>query len=97
MLRSYAAAASLHAGEVHVTTTENAVMVMTGGRQLEMHFDPASNRVHWTRLARSGEPVSGSLTIEPEGRVNINGVSCDLDHAAIDLIASVTAEGKGSR
>jgi hypothetical protein len=42
-------------------------------------------------------PVTGSFTMQPEGTIQINGATKDLDHGAIDFIASVTAEGKGSR
>jgi hypothetical protein len=97
MLRSYAAAASLHAGEVHVSTTENAVKIASGATHLEMQFDAESSRVNWTKHTTSHGPTTGSCTIESDGVLSINGRTKDLDHAAIDFIASVTAEGKGSR
>lgn len=95
MLRSYAAAASLHAGEVDVLVAENAVKVTSGATQLDMNFDPESSLIHWTKRSGSHPPTTGSLTIEPEGAVRIDGVSRDLDHAAIDFIASVTNSVKG--
>jgi hypothetical protein len=95
MLRSYAAAASLHAGEVNVFVAENAVTIAAGDARLEMQFDPASSIVSWTRRTGSLSSGSGSFTIELEGTVSIDGVSRDLDHAAIDFIASVTENAKG--
>ena len=97
MLRSYAAAASLHADEVHVSTAENAVTIASGSTQLDMQFNPDSSEVNWTMRTASQVPVTGSFTMQPEGTIQINGATKDLDHGAIDFIASVTAEGKGSR
>jgi len=96
MLRSYAAAASLHAGAVHISmTTENTVTITSGATQLEMNFAPQSSLIHWTKRTGSHPPITGSFAIEPEGAVRIDGVSRDLDHAAIDFIASVTDSAKG--
>ena len=96
MLRSYAAAASLHAGDVDVTTAENAVTIVFGRTHLEMRFDPESSRIVWTKRTGSRLPLDGSFTIAPEGSVRIDGASKDLDHAAIDFIASVTAGKEGA-
>jgi hypothetical protein len=97
MLRSYAAAAGLHGGEVHVATTGNTVEITSSATELDMRFDPDSSQVYWTKRAASQGPVTGTLTIQPEGTIHVNGASKDLDHAAIDFIASVTEPGKGSR
>lgn len=97
MLRSYAAAATLHAEEVHVSKAENSVTIASGAAQLDMQFDPDSGEVKWTMHTASQAPVTGSFTMQPEGTIQINGATKDLDHGAIDFIASVTAEGKGSR
>jgi len=96
MLRSYAAAASLHAGDVRVISRENTVTVTSGAAQLDLTFTPESSLVGWNRHSASSAPLTGSFIIEPGGTLAINGVSRDLDHAAIDFIAFVTAEGKGS-
>ncbi len=94
MLRSYAAAASLHAVEVRVVFSANTVEVAARDAQLEMNFDPDSSLVRWTK--RTGPDVaSGSFSIEPGGTLSIDGASRDLDHAAIDFIASVTDSAKG--
>ena len=97
MLRSYAAAASLHAGEVKVSMTENSATIASGSTQLDMQFNPDSSEVNWTMRTASQETVTGSFTMQPEGTIHISGATKDLDHAAIDFIASVTAKGKGSR
>ena len=97
MLRSYAAAASLHAGEVKVSMTENSATIAFGSTRLDMQFAPDSSEVKWTMHTASQAPVTGSFTMLADGTIRINGTMKDLDHAAIDFIASVTAEGKGSR
>lgn len=95
MLRSYAAARSLHAGEIGVAVTEYAVTIAAGASQLDMQFDPDSSQVIWSRRTASHAPIAGSFSLDPEGRVSIDGAAKDLDHAAIDFIASITEGAKG--
>ena len=97
MLRSYAAAASLHAGEVHLRSTEDSVTISTRAAQIELHFDPESGIATWAKLAEHQAAVRGSFEFVPEGGIRMDGATKDLDHAAIDFVASVTAEGKGRR
>jgi len=86
LLRSYAAAASLHSGAVHVATTENSATLTAGNAQLAMTFDPDSSQVSWTQHTPSQAPITGSFELLPEGAIAINGATKDLDHAAIDFI-----------
>ena len=95
MLRSYAAAASLHAGEVRVNAVGDSVTITAFATQLEMHFDHESGNVIWEKRMVRQVPVSGSFTIQPEGTIHHSGTTKDLDHAAIDFIASVTEIAKG--
>jgi hypothetical protein len=97
MLRSYAAAASLHAGEVGVRLDGNDVAIAAGDVQLAMHFDAESGVVSWTKRTACGEPIAGEFEILADGVLAIHGVARELDHAAIDFIASVTDGAKGGR
>jgi hypothetical protein len=97
MLRSYAAAASLHAGQVSVSAREKSVRITFGASQLDMQFDSDTCQIDWARRTGSEMTATGSFAIEADGTIHIDGMSKDLDHAAIDLIASVTTGGKGSR
>jgi len=97
MLRSYAAAATLHAGAVRVQTAENEVRVASTAAELAMQFDVESGVVSWTRCGGAGEVAAGRFEILHDGVVSVGGVTRDLDHAAIDLIASVTEGAKGGR
>ncbi len=95
LLRSYAAAASLHAGEVRVTTNENAVTISNGNAQLAMTFDAESSEVSWRKSPPAGAAVTGTFAIQHDGTAGMDGVTKDLDHAAIDFIASVTERAEG--
>jgi hypothetical protein len=77
--------------------TENSATIAFGSTRLDMQFAPDSSEVKWTMHTASQAPVTGSFTMLADGTIRINGTMKDLDHAAIDFIASVTAEGKGSR
>ena len=97
LLRSYAAAASLHAGEIGVHADGNDVAIVAGGVLLAMQFDPESGVTNWSQRTAAGEPVVGEFKILTDGVLSINGVTRDLDHAAIDFVASVTDGAKGGR
>ncbi|MFP5227238.1 MAG: hypothetical protein ACLGXA_06375 [Acidobacteriota bacterium] len=97
MLRSYAAAASLHAGEVAVRSDENDVAVEAAGAELAMRFDAETGVVSWTKRGAAGPAAAGRFEILADGVVLVNGTRRDLDHAAIDLVASVTEGTKGGR
>ncbi len=97
MLRSYAAVASLHAGEIGVSLDGNDVAIVAGDVQLAMQFDAESGVVRWSQRTAGSEPIAGGFEILPDGVLSINGITRDLDHAAIDFIASITERGKGGR
>jgi hypothetical protein len=95
MLRSYAAAASLHAGEVSVTSREDAVELAAGSSELLMRFNPESRIVTWSQRAGERETATGTFEILMDGRISIGGTARDLDHAAIDFVAAITAARGG--
>jgi hypothetical protein len=96
MLRSYAAAASLHRPEVHVASIENSVSLAANDVRLTMQFDPASGHITWQKSAAGQNPIAGHFELLPEGAIAIDGITKDLDHVAIDFIASITEQAKGA-
>lgn len=97
MLRSYAAAASLNSGAVLVSSIRNTVTITVDDTQLEMNFDPCSARINWRKRTAADDPIGGSFDLLAEGAIAIDGATKDLDHVAIEFVALVTAQGKGSR
>ena len=98
MLRSYAAAASLHAGEIAVRSSETDVTIEAADVVLTMRFDPRSSVVNWTKRGPVHTAAShGTFEIHPDGVLSVDGVRRDLDHAAIDFIASITEGAKRGR
>jgi hypothetical protein len=97
MLQSYAAAASLSsevANKVWVHVKRNTVTISAFAAQIEMTFDAASGRGTWEKRVAERSAFPGTFTIEPEGKIRINGAIREFDIAAIDLIDSVTKGGK---
>ena len=96
LLRSYAAAASLSLPEpAEVSEAAHAVVLVCRSTRIEMRFDPHTAEVSWQRFA-GADRQTGSFTILPEGSIAIAGHIRDLDHVAIEFVASVTHGGKGS-
>jgi len=95
LLRSYAAAGGLSSGEVHVSSTTQSVTISAFAVELEMYFDSALGQVSWQKRLESSEADSGTFVLLPEGKILIGETTKDLDHAAIDFIASVTESAKG--
>jgi hypothetical protein len=93
LLRSYVAAANLNLGEqALVEEAGYVVAIIAGTTRLAMRFD--AGKVTWEKTGT--EAVSGKFEFLPEGRIAIRGNVLDLDHVAIDFVASVTHGGKGS-
>ncbi len=93
LLRSYAAAANLNLREPAVVEEAgDHVIIAAGTTRLVMRF--AAGEVSWERIGT--EAAVGSFEFLPEGTIAIHGKVQDLDHVAIEFIASVTHSGKGS-
>lgn len=95
MLRSYAAVASLRGEEVRVSSERNSVTVSAFANQLAMGFDPDSGVVNWQRRTAQQSSMGGVFSLQPDGVIAIDGTTKDLDHAAIDFIASVAQSAEG--
>jgi hypothetical protein len=94
LLRSYAAAASLASGKVAVVSNNESVTISAFAVQIEMKFDSKSGQGTWEKRVAGHAVFPDTFAIRPEGTIHINGAVRDLDHAAIDLIASVAERGK---
>ncbi len=90
LIRAYAAAASVNAGSApEIEATDKTIRVAAGAARLVMNCDHEAGAGSW--LLRRGESIvtQGSLALLPEGRVVLDGKVLELDHAAIDLVASL--------
>lgn len=96
MLRSYAAAASLHSPEIYVASSENSVAITASDVRLEMQFRPESSQITWQKSAPHHSSGPGRFELLHDGTVLIDGITKDLDHTAIDFIASLTKRQKGA-
>src|ERR1700691_758814 len=94
LLRSYAAAGSLNSGKVWVASNDESVTISTFAVQIEMRFDANSGQGTWEKRVAGHAVFPDTFAIQPEGTIRINGAIKDLDHAAIELIASLTERRK---
>jgi hypothetical protein len=91
VLRSYAAAASLHSEEAaRVAWTESEITLTGTNASLDLKLDLASGRGSWHLRVAGGEPAHGKFDLLPEGTIDIDAKVKDLDHAAIDFVGLVT-------
>jgi hypothetical protein len=105
LLRSYAAAAGLN-GISHgvLLLGEDSMHVVSGRNTLKISYHPTLGRGLWSlhQEADSGtdrhefavmacELERGDFDVNPDGTIQLNGAAVEIDHAAIQLIASLTA------
>ena len=89
LLRGYVAAANLNFGaSSEVIATENSIAVSAGKARLEMQYQPATGAGNWG-LRGSGRKTQGRFALLPDGRIELDGNTLDLDHAAIDFAAAL--------
>src|SRR5258708_29730567 len=92
LLRSYAAAASLH-GLKHgvLDLTDNSVNIVAALSTLNVGYFAALGRGVWS-VAAQGKQESGTFELNADGTVSLDGgAAFDMDHAAIHLIGSLTS------
>ena len=63
---------------------------------MELTRDPYDSIGSWSLSSGMGQQTRGRLALLPEGRIDIDGTVLDLDHAAIDLVASLMNAAAGS-
>jgi hypothetical protein len=95
LLRSYTAARSLNEEEsADVAQKGDSIRIVAGNAAMELTRDPHNSVGNWSLRSSMGQQTGGRLALLPEGRIDIDGKVLDLDHAAIDLVASLmTAAG----
>jgi len=90
LLKSYAAAASLHGGRLEVAAiSECEALVSAGTRVLDIWCFPESGGGDWAIGRSTGEPT-GDFRLNTDGTIALDGSTMDMDHAAIQLISSLT-------
>lgn len=91
MVRAYAAAAAENlSSPLQVEAAGDTIRATAGTARLEMTCDCETGAGNWQLTRGQTSVLQGSLQVLPEGRIDINGKTLDLDHAAIDLVASLT-------
>ncbi len=90
LLKSYAAAASIHGIEHGVLElTSNSLNVVAVSATLAIGYFPAVGKGTWS-ITRRGDQDRGTFELNPNGSVVLDETEIDMDHAAIQLISSLT-------
>lgn len=94
LLKSYAAAASLHGIKQEVVdVSECEVFVTAGTHVLDIWCFADSGRGDWAIGRSAGQPV-GDFQLNTDGTIALGDSTMDMDHAAIQLIASLTTAAR---
>jgi hypothetical protein len=97
LLCSYTAARSLNDEEsADVAQKGDSIRIVAGNAAMELTRDPHDSIGSWSLSSGMGQQTRGRLALLPEGRIDIDGTVLDLDHAAIDLVASLMNAAAGS-
>jgi hypothetical protein len=87
VLRSYAAASSLHNEEItRIEWSESDIILASAAARLELRFDLATGRGSWHLHGNDTETAHGHFNLLPQGALERDGKVLDLDHAAIDFV-----------
>jgi len=97
LLRSYVAARCLNDQEsADVALKGESIRIVAANTAMELTLDPHDWSGSWCLSSGVGQQTRGRLALLPEGRIDIDGNVLDLDHAAIDLVASLMNAAAGS-
>jgi hypothetical protein len=96
LLRSYAAARSLNDESADVSQKGDRIRIVAQNAAMDLTLDPHNASGTWSLSSTAGPQKQGRLTLLPEGRIDIDGTVLDLDHAAIDLVASLMNAAAGA-
>jgi hypothetical protein len=97
LLRSYTAARCLNDEEsADVALKGELIRIVAPNAAMELTLDPHDWSGRWCLSSGVGQQTRGRLALLPEGRIDIDGNVLDLDHAAIDLVASLMNAAAGS-
>jgi hypothetical protein len=94
VLRSYA---SLQAGQPEVVAIAECEAFMTAGAcVLDIWCFAESGRGEWS-IGHPQDDRRGQLSLNTDGTIILDGLSVDMDHAAIQLIASLISAASRSQ
>jgi hypothetical protein len=97
LLRSYTAARGLNKAEsADVMQKGDLIRIVAGNATMELTLHPHSWGGSWCLSSGGSLERRGQLTLLPEGRIAVDGNALDLDHAAIDLVASLMSAAAAS-
>jgi len=97
LLKSYAAAASLNGLEHGVLVlTENSLQVAAVPGTLSVAFYQALGRGVWS-VAVNSELEKGTFELHLDGAVSLDERVVEMDHAAIELISSLSTAANRNR
>jgi len=90
LVRAYTAAASLDVDPAPQVEIKGETICLTAGSaRLAMNCDSKTGAGSWQLTSAETVVRQGQLQLLPEGRIELDGKTLDLDHAAIDLVAAV--------
>ena len=94
LLKSYAAAASIHGIEHGVLElTTHSLNIVAASTTLAVGYFPAVSKGTWSITGR-GSQDRGTFELNHDGTVILDGTEIDMDHAAIQLIGSLSGAAK---
>jgi hypothetical protein len=90
LLKSYAAAASMHGIEHGVLElTRHSLHIVAASTTLAVGYFPVVGKGTWSVTGR-GSQDRGTFELNHDGTVVLDGTEIDMDHAAIQMIGSLT-------
>ncbi len=94
LLKSYAAAASMHGLDHGVLElTVHSLNIVATSTTLAVGYFPVVGKGTWSVTGR-GSQDRGTFELNHDGTVVLDGTEIDMDHAAIQLIGSLTAASR---
>jgi len=90
LLKAYAAAAAL-GGKEHgvLVLTENSLQIVAAPEMLSVAYYQALGRGVWA-LTSGSDMERGTFEVNLDGTISLEEALIDMDHAAIQLVASLT-------
>jgi len=94
LLKAYAAAASMGGHEHGVLVlTETSLQIIAAPETLSVAYYQALGRGVWA-LTSGTDMNRGTFEVNLDGTISLEEIAIDMDHAAIQLIASLTSAAK---
>ena len=94
LLKSYAAAASMHGIEHGVLElTTQSLNIVAASTALAVSYFPVVGKGTWS-MTGQGSQNRGTFELNHDGTVVLDGTEIDMDHAAIQLIGSLSGAAR---